>query len=67
MNYFAQRLLLISNNQTYLRDLVTWVLRVLNSEKVTEGSAMSQPTQPKDTGQVVQNRGGLGDRYRIKS
>jgi hypothetical protein len=28
---------------------------------------MSQPTRPKDMGHVAHNRGGLEDRYRIKS
>jgi hypothetical protein len=32
-----------------------------------DGSTMSQPTQPKGTGQEAHNRGGLEDNYRIKS
>jgi hypothetical protein len=35
--------------------------------KKEQGSAMSQPTRPKDMGREAHNRGGLEDRFRIKS
>jgi hypothetical protein len=41
---------------------VSWTRR-----KGTRRSVMSRFTRPKNTGQVAHNRGGLKDRYKIKS
>jgi hypothetical protein len=44
--------------------LIPWVPHLLNSTERNRGPTLSQPTQPKDTGQEVHNRGYLEDNYR---